>query len=675
MSPARPTTDVAPAAPETHDDPPAKRGGPGGFLGGFAPWIVYWILSGNVPFSTAIGVAIALSVLLNVLALKRHEQLKVLEVGNTVAFIGLAIIGLAAGDAFVGRWIQPLGNASLLLIMLVSIFIKKPFTLQYARESVPEEMWDSPGFIAVNTLISWVWVGAMTVMTVLALIPPIVQGDATMNDGGAPLSIICYWVIPFTAMGLAILFTTKYPDWFGAEFEDAPAGASAPPVPPLPTSAPTDHPVEGSARLVLDPISTVLDEVPAISVIGAPGNADVTVTARTVDVVGQLWESSATFTADAAGTVDLAHATPTAGTYEGADASGLLWSMRFSSEGQVPDLYIPSWTPSGTSITAAIAGGPTLAATIARRAAGEGVSTTDVREGGVVGRLSLPPGSGPFPGVVLFGGSEGGIDSQGSNAAVLASRGFAAFAAGYFGVDGLPDGLVQIPLESLAASIRWLAAHPAVTGPVGAMAISRGAEGLLSTVARVPDLPVGAIVAVSPSDVAWQAIGDEGSIPDTASWTIAGDAVPWLAVRDDALMADAMRNALRDRGRKGPGHEHLMILTHAYSKSLEDKAGAATAAIPVEQIGAPILFVSGTDDQVWPSGRMADALLARRQDAGDRHQAYAGAGHLLRLGIMPTTVDATGGVAFGGTAPATAAAQADLTERVLAFFTQTLPSS
>ncbi len=668
MTTSTPTTDAGPSPA----DEPKKGGGAGGFLGGFAPWIVYWILSGNVPFSTAIGVAIALSLLVNVLAIRRHEQLKVLEVGNSVAFIALAVVGLIAGDAFVGRWIQPLGNASLLLIMLVSILIKKPFTLQYARESVPEEMWDSPGFIAVNTLISWVWVGAMAIMTVLALVPPIVQGDATMNDGGAPLSIICYWVIPFTAMGLAILFTTKYPDWFGAEFDDGPAAPRPAPAPPLPTSAPSDHPVEGSARLVLEPISTTLDEVPAIRVTGAPAAAEVTVTARTVDVVGQLWESTATFTADADGTVDLARATPSAGTYDTADASGLLWSMRFASEGQAPDLYIPSWTPSGTSITAAIAGGPTLTGTIARRAAAEGVTITDVRDGGVVGRLAVPAGAGPFPGVVLFGGSEGGIDSQGSNAALLASHGIVALAAGYFGADGLPAGLVQIPLETLAASLRWLAAHPDVSGPIGAMAISRGAEGLLSTLARVPGLPVGAVVAVSPSDVAWQAIGDEGSIPDTPSWTLAGEPVPWLGMRDDALMADAMRNALRDRGRKGPGHEHLMILTHAYAKSLENAAGVAAAAIPVEQFDAPVLFVSGSDDQVWPSARMADTLLARRANAGDHHESYAGAGHLLRLGVMPTTVDATGGIAFGGSARATAAAQADLTERVLAFFAQTL---
>jgi len=28
------------------------------------------------------------------------------------------------------------------------------------------------------------------------------------------LSVVCYWVLPFVALGLATLVTSKYPDWF-----------------------------------------------------------------------------------------------------------------------------------------------------------------------------------------------------------------------------------------------------------------------------------------------------------------------------------------------------------------------------------------------------------------------------------------------------------------------------
>lgn len=656
------------------NDTAGGRGGHGlGFFAGFAPWIVYWILSGNVPFTTAILVALGLSVLINVLALVEHKPLMVLEVGNTVAFVGLALLGAIGGDAFVARWIQPLGNAALLAIMVVSVLIKKPFTLQYAKASTPPDLWDSPGFLYVNNLITWVWIAAMGVMTLMALIPPIVQGSATMNDGGSPLSIICYWVIPFTAMGLAIVFTVKFPDWFGAEFDDASADApAAPPAEPIAVDGARPRADAGAVTLSVEPAEVLADQVPAIVVAGLDPGRPVALRTATVDLMGQRWQAEARLVADADGRVDTATTPAADGDWVGADATAPIWSM--VAAGDAPEIYIPSPFPTGLTVTARVDDGPTLDATLVLRALPAGAHAEDVHDEGVVGRLFLPAGPGPFPGVVLFGGSEGGFDSQASNAALLAAHGHAALCAGYFGAPGLPDALVRIPLESLAAAIRWLAAHDAVQGPaVAAMAISRGSEALLSTLARVPDLPVRAAVAVSPSNVSWEAIGDDGSLPGVPSFTLGGAPVPYVAMRDDELLVEAARRALHDRGRHDAQHPHPMHLARAYAKSLDDHAGVAAAAIPSEAIAAPLLCLSGSDDQVWPSGPMAEALLARRSDLGrgDRHEHFEGAGHLLRLGLMPTTASASGGIELGGRPDAQAAAQMALTAQVLAFLDAT----
>jgi hypothetical protein len=55
-------------------------------------------------------------------------------------------------------------DAGLLAIVLVSLAIGRPFTLQYAREQVPEQFWATPRFMAVNRAISSVWGGCFAVM-------------------------------------------------------------------------------------------------------------------------------------------------------------------------------------------------------------------------------------------------------------------------------------------------------------------------------------------------------------------------------------------------------------------------------------------------------------------------------------------------------------------------------
>ena len=677
MATSAPVGDTTTAPDVTPTDPaPTTKGGAGatvGFLVGFAPWILYWILTGAVSFRVAISVALAVSVLSNLASLARHRTPKILELGTTIAFLGLAIVGFATNDVFIGRWIQPIGNAAFLAIMVVSVLIKKPFTLQYAEESTPPELWGTPGFFYVNQLITYVWIAVTAFMTVLALIPPFVQGDATMDDGGSALSIVCYWILPYTAMAGAILFTTRFPDWFGAEFEDPP-----PPTNTAPATLPgaPDRVQAGKAVLHDGAPSTSLDEPLEVVVSGLDAGAEVVVQASTVDVLGNLWSSSTTFHADDDGTLDTTTSSATAGGYAGVDPGGLVWSMTFSTEGRPPDIYVPS--PAANAVALAVeVPGATLTRTVVRRGLPDGASVREVHADGVVGRLVLPPGDGPFAGVVLLGGSEGGVDSQFSNAAVLASHGFASLSLGYFGLDGLPAQLVQIPLESIAGGIGWLAAQPEVAADrVAAMAISRGSEGLLATASLVADLPLRSIIAVSPASVSWGALGDDGTLPDTPSWTVGGQPVPFVAMSDATLMRGAGRDALRRRGRTNPHDPHLMHLHDAYAAVLGTPAAAA-AAIPVDRIAVPILCLSADDDQVWPSGTMAGAIAERRRAAGtpaaagDEHHHYAGAGHLIRLGLLATTVSSSSGIAFGGTPAGLAAAQADATARILAFLART----
>jgi hypothetical protein len=66
-------------------------------------------------------------------------------------------------------------NGATLAVILLSIALGAPFTLQYAREQVDLETLRQPGFLHVNYVLSWAWAGALTLMfvaNVLAIYVP-----------------------------------------------------------------------------------------------------------------------------------------------------------------------------------------------------------------------------------------------------------------------------------------------------------------------------------------------------------------------------------------------------------------------------------------------------------------------------------------------------------------------
>jgi dienelactone hydrolase len=242
---------------------------------------------------------------------------------------------------------------------------------------------------------------------------------------------------------------------------------------------------------------------------------------------------------------------------------------------------------------------------------------------------------------------------------------------GYFGADGLPRTLERIPLESFAAGIRALAARPDVDGErIAAMAISTGSEGLLGAAAHFADLLLRGLVAVSPSHVMWQAIGDQGAAPDTPSWTLGGRDLPFAPVAGEAVLPEMLRNAALRGWDRRRHHPTLMHLRSTYA--LDDEAALAGARIPVEQIAAPLLLLWGQDDALWPSGPMAAAIRDRRNNAADGAVLYPGAGHFFRTPRLPTTATWADEIAFGGEPAATARAHADAWARTIEFLHTTL---
>ena len=274
-----------------------------GIVIGFIPWIVYWILVGNIPFTTAVTIAFGITLLIQLILRVRSQPIHTLDVGNLIVFAILTLAAYLVPDNVLERWLQPLSSLGLFLIALVGLLIGRPFVREYAVESVDADTAKTQGFRTITTAMTWMWVIAFGLMFVSAMIPPLVDGAATIRDMDNTLSIICYWVIPYTVLGIAGAVSATFPPWFdkrSAEIDKRTAVAPAVAAQPVP---PPDLAAGG---LTIDaPAESRLDEPFAVIVTGGKAGSTVEVTTSGNDLFGRSWRSRAAFTVPTNGIVDL----------------------------------------------------------------------------------------------------------------------------------------------------------------------------------------------------------------------------------------------------------------------------------------------------------------------------------------------------------------------------------
>lgn len=93
-------------------------------------------------------------------------------------------------------------DIGLLVIVLVSMAVRSPFTLKYAREDTPREHWDSPLFLRINYVITAVWALAFAVMVAADLVL-VYRPDLPSKYG---------IIVTVLAIIGAVKFTQKYPE-------------------------------------------------------------------------------------------------------------------------------------------------------------------------------------------------------------------------------------------------------------------------------------------------------------------------------------------------------------------------------------------------------------------------------------------------------------------------------
>lgn len=168
---------------------------------GFAPYIAFYLLTRGVSVEIGLWAALAVALVNAGRDWARSGSLKVLEIGTVLLFAALAGFTAALQWPWTLMGVRLAVDGGLLAIVLASLAIGRPFTLQYARERVPRAVWAMPLFLAINRRITWAWAGAFAVL--------VASHAALIVDPALPL-----WLdiaVTVAALAAAVRFTAWYP--------------------------------------------------------------------------------------------------------------------------------------------------------------------------------------------------------------------------------------------------------------------------------------------------------------------------------------------------------------------------------------------------------------------------------------------------------------------------------
>jgi len=171
----------------------------------FSPWIAYSLLVGNSFLSKEIAIVVAIGLTLTI-NLGKIKKGFILDWGALVFFV---ILGVSIYLYPATGWVQHtsiISDLAITAIVFFSLLLRKPFTLQYAKESTPEYLWRTKDFLKVNNTITSAWGLVFLLISLFQL----GTGNHWWNNTiTLVVEIILYVVV--------IEFTKRYPDWYRAK--------------------------------------------------------------------------------------------------------------------------------------------------------------------------------------------------------------------------------------------------------------------------------------------------------------------------------------------------------------------------------------------------------------------------------------------------------------------------
>lgn len=168
-----------------------------------APYGAYTFLMLVTSATSSVFAASAICLATVAIDVARGRSVKILGAGSAIVFAAIGLY-LALVDPQLGTLGVKLSvDIGIFVISLGSMLVRRPFTLQYAVESVPAETAAIPGFLTANYIITAAWTAAALLMAAANI--------ALLYFPGLPL-----WsslAVAFAARNSAIYFTKWYPEY------------------------------------------------------------------------------------------------------------------------------------------------------------------------------------------------------------------------------------------------------------------------------------------------------------------------------------------------------------------------------------------------------------------------------------------------------------------------------
>jgi dienelactone hydrolase len=396
-----------------------------------------------------------------------------------------------------------------------------------------------------------------------------------------------------------------------------------------------------NANFVIDKLVSLADEQILIRVEGLAPHSLVKIKAESNDyycinalpVVGyaSTWTSEAIYNSGENNFIDFSKNESVAGDYHGVSQMGLLFQMKptaiVKAERKSALQEIPLYKNYHISLTAYCDNEKLCETKIERVYQTSSTIARDVQENHLVGRFFSPSNRQARPAIIVLSGSDGRIEKAQNIAQLFAAHGFSTLAVCYFGLEGTVRSLSRIPLECVGDAISFLQRQESVNqNQIMIYGRSKGGEMALLAASVFPQIR--GVVANTPSNYVWEGLTEKQRQSKDSSWEYKGNPVAYIPFRITKFIGYALTHLF----------SKTRNLSGAYRKML-DCPEAEAAKIPVEKINGPILCISSTQDEVWPSTFFSKCVMKQLQanqfPYSYKHVKCQDTGHMLTVAYQP----------------------------------------